>query len=248
MARNGTTPAIDALSLSDHEDDDTEDLFASPSVTSRKRPTAPQQDVEKENPQTQPMRRDDNAPEDRETLLRRELEALQNMNRVICGITTSLEQAKKNMTTVSATVNNASTLLATWTRILSQTEHNQRLILDPEWQGASQDVMNAEHDEDMRRQEKREREVEELRRSREREVEQEEEERHRLTQSVKGTERKRRGLFSGRGAGRAGSLGGLGSSDHNGGKASRGGGANATRGGTTRGRGPSIGRGRYRGA
>ena len=31
-----------------------------------------------------------------------------------------------------------------WTRILSQTEHNQRLILDPSWQGASHDVADME--------------------------------------------------------------------------------------------------------
>jgi membrane protein involved in colicin uptake len=31
-----------------------------------------------------------------------------------------------------------------WTRILSQTEHNQRLILDPQWQGASQDMADME--------------------------------------------------------------------------------------------------------
>lgn len=48
--------------------------------------------------------------------------------------------------TVSRTVNNASTLLQTWTRILSLTEHNQRLILNPQWQGATQDLVDMQHD------------------------------------------------------------------------------------------------------
>jgi hypothetical protein len=48
------------------------------------------------------------------------------------------------MQTVSKTVDNASTLLNTWTRILSQTEHNQRLILNPEWKGSTQDLADME--------------------------------------------------------------------------------------------------------
>jgi hypothetical protein len=39
--------------------------------------------------------------------------------------------------TVSQTVTNASTLLNTWTRMLSRIEHNQRVILDPNWNGAA---------------------------------------------------------------------------------------------------------------
>lgn len=54
--------------------------------------------------------------------------------------------------TVSKTVQNASTLLQTWTRILSQTEHNQRLILNPQWQGASQDLVAIEEEESYRQQ------------------------------------------------------------------------------------------------
>lgn len=48
--------------------------------------------------------------------------------------------------TVNNTVGAASTLLNTWTRILSQTEHNQRLILDPSWRGASQDIADIEEE------------------------------------------------------------------------------------------------------
>lgn len=48
--------------------------------------------------------------------------------------------------TVNNTVSAASTLLNTWTRILSQTEHNHRLILDSSWQGASQDIADVEEE------------------------------------------------------------------------------------------------------
>lgn len=48
--------------------------------------------------------------------------------------------------TVDQTVGAASVLLNTWTKILSQTEHNQRLILDPTWQGATQDIADIEEE------------------------------------------------------------------------------------------------------
>ncbi|KIV96980.1 hypothetical protein PV10_00790 [Exophiala mesophila] len=84
--------------------------------------------------------------EAREQELRRELEHVRKVNQAIEGVIESLGKAKNNMTTVNKTVNAASTLLNTWTRILSQTEHNQRLILDPEWQGASQDIADMEEE------------------------------------------------------------------------------------------------------
>ena len=47
-------------------------------------------------------------------------------------------------------------------RILSQTEHNQRLILNPSWQGAIQDLADMENERHQRRQEKERRLVEEV--------------------------------------------------------------------------------------
>lgn len=47
---------------------------------------------------------------------------------------------------MNSTVSATSQLLNTWTRILSQTEHNQRLILDPSWQGATQDIADIEEE------------------------------------------------------------------------------------------------------
>lgn len=104
--------------------------------------------------------------------------------------------------TVLKTVNNASVLLNTWTRILSQTEHNQRLILNPGWKGATEDLAEQEA-EAIQRQLAAERKAaeeeerrEELRRRRE-----EEEERRRLAPSAptRGT----RGVRGTRARGRA---------------------------------------------
>ncbi|KAH7139490.1 DASH complex subunit Duo1-domain-containing protein [Dendryphion nanum] len=85
--------------------------------------------------------------EAREESLRHELERVRNVNKVIEGVIESLQKAKDNMNTVSKTVDNASTLLHTWTRILSQTEHNQRLILNRQWQGATQDLADIQNEE-----------------------------------------------------------------------------------------------------
>lgn len=46
--------------------------------------------------------------------------------------------------TVSNTVASANTLLDLWIRILSQTEHTQRLLLSGHWQGATQDLDDIE--------------------------------------------------------------------------------------------------------
>ncbi|KAF2727688.1 hypothetical protein EJ04DRAFT_581868 [Polyplosphaeria fusca] len=98
--------------------------------------------------------------EAREAALRRELESVRNVNKVIEDVVDSLQKAKDNMDTVSKTVHNASTLLQTWTRILSQTEHNQRLILNPQWQGATQDLADIQSEEVMRQQAAERREAE----------------------------------------------------------------------------------------
>lgn len=82
----------------------------------------------------------------REAILRQEFESVRRVNEAIEGVVESLGKAQSNMRVVNQTVSSASSLLNTWTRILSQTEHNQRLILDPFWQGASQDIANVENE------------------------------------------------------------------------------------------------------
>ena len=99
--------------------------------------------------------------------------------------------------TVSRTVDSASTLLNTWTRILSQTEHNQRLILDPTWQGTSQDIIDMES-ETAARQQAAERRKQELQQQREEAVRKAEEAERRRGQSTSTSSRGRIGTTRGR--------------------------------------------------
>lgn len=98
--------------------------------------------------------------------------------------------------TVSRTVNSASILLNTWTRILSQAEHNQRLILNPNWHGASQDIADMENEAARKQQEAERRELE-LQQRREEAARKAEEERKKAEaaasagRGVRGTSRRR---------------------------------------------------------
>ncbi|PHH89402.1 hypothetical protein CDD83_6139 [Cordyceps sp. RAO-2017] len=184
-------------------------------------------------------------PIDREAALTKELEGVRRINECIEGVLATLGRTSENMETVSKTVNNASSLLNTWTRILSQTEHNQRLVLHPGWKGATEDLAEQEA-EALERQRAAERKAleeeqrrEELRRRRE-----EDEEKRRLgamapPRGTRGSSRVRGGI--GRGASARGStMSGYRSES---GRA----GSSSSRGGTSRtGRGPATGRGRSR--
>ncbi|TDZ36337.1 DASH complex subunit duo1 [Colletotrichum spinosum] len=148
---------------------------AAPSSDRPRTPATPKTPKTPKTPATQ------NIPYDREAALRKELDGVRNINAAIEGIIHTLERAKVNMDTVSGTVSNASTLLNTWTRILSQTEHNQRLILNPNWKGASHDLVEVEA-EALQQQQQAERRAAEEERRREaarRKREEEEEERQR---------------------------------------------------------------------
>ncbi|KAJ9258556.1 hypothetical protein DTO195F2_5209 [Paecilomyces variotii] len=225
---------MDKLQLSE---EDTEDLWDSPSKRHAKTPKqkAPRaQDVPPESAQPRNGETLFDLEETREAALRNELQSVRNINQVIEGLLESLDRAKGNMTTVSRTVNSASTLLNTWTRILSQTEHNQRLILNPNWQGASQDIADMEHEAALKQQEA-ERRARELQQRREAAAKKaEEEERRRAagtstTRTTRGTTRGR--VRTGLGRTASTSSAGVGSS------ATRG----ATRGTTTAMRKPSTG-------
>jgi hypothetical protein len=177
MDKPAGTPDVGRLSL---EDDDVEDLFASPSDsgtgTQKHTPTSQASSAQKYHARNSSRSRQQEA-EARDARLRAELEKVREVNKVIEGVTASLTKAKENMETVNRTVSNASTLLATWTRILSQTEHNQRLILNPNWQGATQDVEDLENEDLRRQQEAERRALEEQRRREEAQRRAEEEER-----------------------------------------------------------------------
>ncbi|KAG6009986.1 hypothetical protein E4U54_008443 [Claviceps lovelessii] len=119
------------------------DIWASPShdaplVTRPKTPKTPKtpKNPTEEAPQPETASRDD--------VLRRELEGVRSVNESIEGLLGTLDRAGGNIQVVAQTVANASTLLNTWTRLLSQTEHNQRLILHPGWKGLTEDLAEQE--------------------------------------------------------------------------------------------------------
>lgn len=249
MARTGITlPDLNSLSLSDSDADDTEDLFASPSVPSKKRRFERRPETSNSQPPAHPPDTEEDYLAAHEASLRRELSSVRTMNQVVSGVVDSLEKAKSNIETVSATVSNASTLLTTWTRILSQTEYNQRLILSPRWQGASQDIADGENEVLLRRQEKERKEAEEARREEARVREREEEESRRTTEgpTTKGPRGRGRGV--GRGGVRAGPNGYVGVGGQGGLKGTaRAGSTTPGRAGSGIGRGIGSGRGRARG-
>lgn len=170
------TPNLAKLSL----DDDDEDLFASPESSATTQKHAPgSATTSAQRPQPVRTQTKQEIEDARNAHLQAELEKVREVNRVIEGVTASLTRAKGNMENVHKTVNNASTLLATWTRILSQTEHNQRVILNPNFQGASQDLEDIENDVVRRQQEVERRAYEQQRRQEEAQRKAEEEERKR---------------------------------------------------------------------
>lgn len=175
MSKKSDLPNVGKLAL---DDEDVEDLFASPeSGATTQKHTPSSQASSSAHKNRSDSRSRQNEQEARDARLRAELEKIREVNRVIENVTSSLTKAKENMETVNRTVNNASTLLATWTRILSQTEHNQRLILNPNWYGATQDLEDAENEDLRRQQEAERRALEEQRRREEVQRRAEEEER-----------------------------------------------------------------------
>ncbi|PLB33685.1 DASH complex subunit Duo1-domain-containing protein [Aspergillus candidus] len=194
MAFRSTAEEMERLQLSD---EDTEDLWDSPSKrgTKKQNRTPPVEESTTPPPKTS---HDSGTlfdrQEAREAALQNELRSVRHINEVIEGLLGSLDCAKGNMDTVSRTVDSASTLLNTWTRILSQTEHNQRLILNPNWQGAVQDAADMESEELVRQQaaERRERELQQQREAVARRA-QEEERRRAQGSTARGTRGTTRG-------------------------------------------------------
>ena len=235
-----TPPDLNSLSNSDAED-----VFASPS--NEPRPEQRPETLDAQPPAHPPDIEEDHLAA-HETCLRRELSSVRTMNQIISGVVDSLEKAKNNIETVSATVSNASTLLTTWTRILSQTEYNQRLILNPRWQGASQDIADGENEVLLRQQEKERKEADEAKREEARVREKEEEERRRLTERPTTRGSRGRGRGVGRGVDRAGANGYVGVGGQGGVRGTaRVGGTTPGRAGSGIGRGVGSGRGRVRG-
>ncbi|KAK2765640.1 hypothetical protein FQN54_008495 [Arachnomyces sp. PD_36] len=187
MATESEVVKMDKLQLSD---EDTEDLWISPSQRRPKSRSGKDSTDSEKMPESSLPRNDDtlyDQEEARDIALRRELESVRNINQVIESVVDSLARAKGNMETVSRTVNSASTLLNAWTRILSQTEHNQRLILNPSWQGATQDMTDIENEAIVKRQAAERKELEQQQRRDAAARKAEEDERRRAEASSRGT-------------------------------------------------------------
>ncbi|MCJ1253204.1 hypothetical protein MMC24_001015 [Lignoscripta atroalba] len=265
MSTNSTTPHRTLSSSSS-----TEDLFASPTQTQAHK--NPRKDKPSEALPPNPASKKPGAQKDptnpnptltttdqtRETSLRNELAGIRTINQVIEGVNESLDRAKSNMETVSQTVTSAHTLLQTWTRILSQTEHNQRLLLNPSWQGASQDVADMQRENRAKEEQERERR-DVLQQQQQQQQRREQEERARrnngngngnkqqeeeeVGEGSTRRERGRGGGLGGRGAGRGrgtAGRGGVRGTGTTGGRAGSGAGRGV-------GRGTGVGRGRGRG-
>ncbi|EED19542.1 DASH complex subunit Duo1, putative [Talaromyces stipitatus ATCC 10500] len=174
MATPSAAEEMQRLQLSDEE---TEELWNSPSQRRTKPvPQTASGSASADRSQTRENQPPLELEEARELALRNELQTVRNVNQAIEGVLESLERARGNMEAFSRTVDSASTLLNTWTRILAQTEHNQRVLLDPRWQGASRDIAEMEREAAAKQQaaERRERELQERREAAARKAEQEE--------------------------------------------------------------------------
>ncbi|GMF71112.1 unnamed protein product [Aspergillus oryzae] len=165
MTFRSTAEEMERLQLSD---EDTDDLWDSPSKRgTRKVNRTP---VKEESTTPPPISSHDgetlfDRQEAREAALRNELQTVRNINQVIESLLSSLDRAKGNM----------------------DTEHNQRLILNPNWQGAVQDVADLENEERLKQQaaERRERELQEQREAAARRAA--EEEKRRTQAAARGT-------------------------------------------------------------
>ncbi|OCL06200.1 hypothetical protein AOQ84DRAFT_321782 [Glonium stellatum] len=235
---------IDDLTLSDSDPDA---LFDSPATRKTKSKDASANITSPEDsapPKTRPAESRYSTEEARDAALRKELDSVRNVNKVIEDVVESLQKARSNMDTVSRTVHNASTLLQTWTRILSQTEHNQRLILNRSWQGATQDLADLENEAIQRQYAAERREMEEQARKEAAARKAEAEEKRRQEAAAKpGTKGRGRGRGTRAGSVTASSSGYVGVGGQGGRGAARGGSTTGTRGGSGIGRG-LRGRGR----
>ncbi|KAF3917713.1 hypothetical protein ABW20_dc0100410 [Dactylellina cionopaga] len=84
--------------------------------------------------------------EARETSLRRELESVKRVNKLIATVNKSLQDAMGNMATVNHAVDNANFLLDKYSEILSQSTHTSRIILNGNWQGSTNDRIEMEEE------------------------------------------------------------------------------------------------------
>ncbi|KTW30221.1 hypothetical protein T552_00699 [Pneumocystis carinii B80] len=83
---------------------------------------------------------------ERDSTLLKELNGVKNLNKVIEKVIGGLLKAQKDMENVDEAVKDVDKLLEKWIKILNQTEHTQRLILNKKWHGATKDILDAENE------------------------------------------------------------------------------------------------------
>jgi septal ring factor EnvC (AmiA/AmiB activator) len=77
------------------------------------------------------------SPEQRQRALQAELDQVKSVNQVIRKVTGAVDKASSDVNTMAVATANANQLLDLWVRVLSQTEHNYRLLSNKHWQGAT---------------------------------------------------------------------------------------------------------------
>lgn len=68
-----------------------------------------------------------------------ELHTVQMYNQLIEGIISTLGHAEQNVESMLEATRRADALLDAWVKVISYTEHAQKLLHDPQWQGISKD-------------------------------------------------------------------------------------------------------------
>ncbi|KAK3820818.1 MAG: DASH complex subunit Duo1-domain-containing protein [Linnemannia elongata] len=77
-----------------------------------------------------------------------ELEETRRLVRAFDAIDTSMTEARDKLKTFYKTADETNTLLDMWIRVLSQTEHTQKLLQDPAWEGQTmEEARDKEHQE-----------------------------------------------------------------------------------------------------
>ncbi|KAA8916553.1 hypothetical protein TRICI_001307 [Trichomonascus ciferrii] len=106
----------------------------------------------------------DITPEERQQTLEAELEQVRQTNDVMDGVNEAIEKAENDLDVVLNTVQNTDKLLDMWVKILSQTEHTQKLLFDSNWQGLTRDdELQAEREAALARKREQERILQEKR-------------------------------------------------------------------------------------
>ncbi|KAJ2159507.1 hypothetical protein GGF46_002963 [Coemansia sp. RSA 552] len=115
--------------------------------------------------------RGDGGASDNEETADGELEELRRVRRALGKMNQGIENVQDQMKYFNSNLGQTTQLLDIWVRILSQTAHNQRFVLDEEWQGGRMDRAKLEDlvQRDIQRQAEAERQAQEQEARRERE-------------------------------------------------------------------------------